>query len=337
MKNDVSDEDFAASLRAQLQPKVAAKTGTPMVMTKPPIGPSKSLEELISGNKEIIKQPSKIAFSGDEEVLHKLPVNLIDDSPWQPRTKYDEGYIQALGAMLEDRGQSTPIMVRQMPSGRFELIAGHRRVRAARLIGWSSINASIVALDDHQAELGTLVSNEGHQGLTEYEKGKSYQRALDRGFAHTLAGVGRLFGCSQGRVSQCISLVNLPVPVIELLDKYPGLFGYRYAKTVKDLFREFPSGADTIVLGIEKLIDDAELDGDNLRSYVEKSLLNRTRAKPASPTIVADPNGVSLFSVKVTDHRIIIDIKENFDSLKAGKKTLSALRELAAELKKLEI
>lgn len=323
-----SEAEFQASLAARLSSLNKPATQPNMVMTKPPTGPSKSLEELLQSKES---EHAVVDATNIGKSIEKIAVQLIDDSPWQPRTKYDESYIQALGDMLLDRGQDDPINVRLMPNGRYELISGHRRVRAARLIGWSTINAQINKLDDRNAELATLVSNEGRIDLTDYEKAKTYKRAIERGFAKTQTDVARLFGCTQARVAQCLSLLNLPDQVKAILDKYPSLFGYRYGKVISDLIKEFPEGLETILLGVEQLIDNHELTSDDLRSFVEKQLVKRVRGLPTKPTLIVDSNGVSLFAVKVTDKQIIIDVKENADASIAGKHTLAALRDLAAQ------
>jgi len=328
-----SEAEFQASLAARMENINKSGFAPNMVMTKPPTGPSKSLEELLQSNEAQAAPAKKIV---EERAIEKIAVHLIDDSPWQPRTKYDESYLQALGEMLLDRGQDDPINVRLMPTGRYELISGHRRVRAARLIGWSLISAQVNTLDDRNAELATLVSNEGRIDLTEYEKAKTYRRAVERGFAKTQSDVARLFGCTQARVAQCLSLLNLPDAIKSILEKYPSLFGYRYGKVVADLVKEFPDGLDTIVLGVEKLIDNHELNGDDLRSFVERQLIKKTREIPKKPTIIVDANGVSLFSVKVSEKQIVIDIKENVDAITASKKMLAALREFATSIEERE-
>lgn len=321
-----TEAEFQASLAAKLSNINKPLSMPNMVMTKPPTGPSKSLEELLQSNEQPTTSQS---IASEEKTIQKIPVHLIDDSPWQPRTKYDESYIQALGEMLVDRGQDDPINVRLMPTGRYELISGHRRVRAARMIGWSTISAQVNSLDDRSAELATLVSNEGRIDLTDYEKAKTYKQAMNRGFAKTQAEVARLFGCTQARVAQCLGLLNLPDPIKSILDKYPSLFGYRYGRVIADLIKEFPDGLETIIFGIEKLIDNHDLNGDDLRAFVERQLVKRTRELPRKPTLIVDTNGVSLFSVKITEKQIIIDIKENVDLEIASKKTLAALRDFA--------
>lgn len=323
MNEKKTESEFNQELRAKFQHDLALK-GNGMVMTQPPTTKSKSLEALIESAHK--SQETKL---DDSNRIETISVNLVDDSPWQPRARYDEGYIQALGEMLQDRGQDDPIIVRRLASGRFELIAGHRRTRAARLIGWSEIKAQVVALADRDAELATLVSNEGRVDLTDYEKGLAYQRAKERGFAKNQSEIARLFGCTQGRVSQCLSLLELPVEVKDILDKYPGLFGYRYAIVVSELVKEFPLGIDTIIQGIEQLIDNSELTSDHLRSFVEKALLNRTRNPIVKPTVVANSQGQSMFTVKSKNNQIVIDIKDNsIDKSAVSNLMIEALRNL---------
>lgn len=323
MNQKKTEAEFNDELRRKFQQDMATKNNG-MVMTKPPSTNSKSLEALIEDT-----QNAQLVNQDGNNYIETIAVNLVDDSPWQPRSRYDEGYIQALGEMLQDRGQDDPIIVRKLPTGRFELIAGHRRVRAARLIGWSTIKAQIVVLNDRDAELATLVSNEGRVDLTDYEKGLAYRKSMDRGFAKNQTEVARLFGCTQARVSQCLSLLSLPLEVKDILDKYPGLFGYRYGVVVSDLMKEFPLGIDTITQGIEQLIDNNELNSDDLRSFVERALLNRSRSPIVKPTIVSNLQGDSMFTVKIKNNQIVIDIKdENIDKNVVNSLMIDALRNL---------
>ena len=311
-------------------------------MTEAPSGQSKSLEELLAegvnasatdasagADVAVVTTDYVAATPNPADIIQHIPVQLIVDSPWQPRTKYDETQLQALGETMRARGQDEPIQVRKLPNGTFELIAGHRRIRAARMIGWPTIAAQVIVADDRTAELATLVSNETQVGLSDFEKGKAYQQSIDRGFAKDQGDVGRIFACSQARVSQCLSLLKLPAPITHLLDQYPGLFGYKYAKVIKDLIGAYPEGLEAIVLGVEQLIDNSELEPVALQVFVEKLLKKRSRATPTKPTLIPNKSGTALFSVKVTEKQIVIDIKENFDSSMVSKRTMAALRELA--------
>lgn len=339
-KKHESESAFNATLAARL----AAGGGSAqppangaMHMTAAPKGPSKSLEALIEGDTPAATQmPSSSLIETantaeqTEDVIVRIQVQLVVDSPWQPRTRYDETELQALGQTMKDRGQDEPIKVRKVASGQFELIYGHRRIRAARLIGWAEIKASVVELDDKMAELATLVSNESQVGLSDWERAQAYQQSLDHGLAADQKEVGRLFSCSQSRVSQCLTLYKLPEPILQLLGKYPGLIKYRHAKAVLQLAKDYPEGEEAIVTAVERKIDQPDLEADDLRALVEKALKpKRPRRKGVEPRIIGDKNGSSAFSVKLHERQIVIDIEEGVDIDMAGKRTMAALREYA--------
>lgn len=339
-KKHESESEFNATLAARL----AAGGGSAqppangaMHMTAAPKGPSKSLEALLEYDTQeaapILSTHSiDIASTAEqsEDVIVRIQVQLVVDSPWQPRTRYDETDLQALGVTMKDRGQDEPIKVRKLTSGQFELIYGHRRIRAARLIGWADIKATVVELDDKTAELATLVSNESQVGLSDWERAQAYKQSLDHGLAADQKEVGRLFSCSQSRVSQCLTLHKLPHPILQLLEKYPSLIKYRHAKAVLQLAKDYPSGEEAIVAAVESMIDRPDLEAEDLRNLVEKALKpKRPRLKAIEPRVIGDKNGSSAFSVKLRERQIVIDIEDGVDVEMAGKRTMAALREYA--------
>ena len=308
-----------------------------MHMTAAPTGPSKSLEALLEGDSPAAMANEATPVSEvpsdakqNEDLIVRIQVQLVVDSPWQPRTRYDETQLQALGQTLKDRGQDEPIRVRKLETGHFQLICGHRRIRAARLIGWADIKATVVDLDDKSAELATLVSNESQVGLSDWERAQAYRQALDHGLAADQKDVGRLFSCSQSRVSQCLTLYKLPEPILQLLGKYPGLIKYRHAKAVLQLVKDYPNGEDAILAAVESMIDQPDIEADDLRYQVEKALKpKRQRPKAYEPRLISDKNGASAFSVKLHDRQIVINIEDGVDAEMAGKRTMAALREYA--------
>lgn len=333
---------FNASLKDRL---LAASTSSQtMHMTPPPSGDSKSLEDLLRdetaaapASKPAPALPvlaSASAAAVDEaNLVRKIALQDIVDSPYQPRKRYDETKIQLLGETLLARGQDEAIVVRRLASGKFELISGHRRTRAARLIGWSEIDARVRPLSDREAELATLTSNESNEELSTYERAKAYQEALDRGFANDQKGVASLFGCSQGRVSQCLSLLQFPTPILDLLEKYPGLLKTRHARVVKEVLAKHPFAIETIASGVEVLIDKPEMDVDELRAALCKPFeKKRVRTKPPEPRMITDKNGVSAFKVQITDQQIVIKVEDGVDVELASKRAMAALRELASTL-----
>jgi len=338
-KDRLSEAAFNATLAARVGALAAPTSG--LHMNDVPSGPSKkSLEELLAGANE---SPSRIAASApvglpepspiQGKTVVKVPVQNVVDSPYQPRDRYDESEIQALGEALKARGQDEPIIVRQLPTGKFELISGHRRLRAARLIGWQEIDAQIRSYDDRSAHLATLVSNESHVKLSDYERGKAYRAAITNEFATDQKGVAQLFGCSQGRVSQCMSLFKLPEPILTFMDKYPGLVAYRHYRIIKEVLDAYPGHTDTIATSLEILIDHPNMDLEKLRTGIMKGLQKkRVRPTPAEPRTISDKNGVSAFKVRVNDKQIVINIEDGVDIELASKRAMAALRDYANDL-----
>lgn len=337
-----------SAFNATLKDRLRATTTSPqtMHMTPPPSGASKSLEELLLGDEPAAAPPAAApapalatvaslpAAAVDEaNVVRKIALQDIVDSPYQPRKRYDETRIQLLGETLKARGQDEAIVVRRLPSGKFELISGHRRTRAARLIGWSEIDARVRPLSDREAELATLTSNESNEELSTYERAKAYQEALDRGFATDQKGVASLFGCSQGRVSQCLSLLQFPTPILDLLEKYPGLLKTRHARVVKEVLARHPLAVDTIAASVEVLIDKPEMDVDELRTVLGKPFeKKRVRTKPPEPRMITDKNGVSAFKVQIREREIVIKVEDGVDVELASRRAMGALREFAGTL-----
>lgn len=342
----IDDDTFNAQLRAQM-----GRGGKPQgeVLRQPPTGPRKSLAEMVTdSDSPILEAPSSplnnqdgfdtgIASSplNDENTVQELDVDVIDDSPYQPRNKYDENGIQILAAMLADRGQDEPIAVRRK-GNRFELISGHRRIRAARMMHWKTIKGRVFVLSDEEAEKATLVANEGQEGLSDYERAQAYRRAQQKGFAKTQAEVGRMFGRSQARVSQCLSLLDLPAPVLSLLDEYPNLVGYRFVPMIDILVKEQPAAGEFIRQALLGLIDNPELTPDDIRAIV----LKQCKVKPAAvkkpkPVVVVDSEGRNVFQVKsnAEKHEIVIkldpDGSGDFDH--AAKRIIANLREIASK------
>lgn len=336
-KKHESESKFNATLAARLaagSDKPQPPANGAMHMTPAPKGPSKSLEALLENDTPTAQSTNIVERAGSpeqsENTIVRIQVQTVVDSPWQPRTRYDETDLQALGQTMKDRGQDEPIKVRRLTSGQYELIYGHRRIRAARLIGWADIKATVVELNDKAAELATLVSNESQISLSDWERAQAYKQSLDHGLAADQKEVGRLFSCSQSRVSQCLTLYKLPEPILQLLQKYPGLIKYRHAKAVLELAREYPKGEEAIVAAVETMIDQPYLEADDLRNLVDKALrLKRPRLKTAEPRQIGDKNGSSAFLVKLHERQIVITIEEGVDVEMAGKRTMAALREYA--------
>jgi ParB family chromosome partitioning protein len=159
-----------------------------------------------------------VAPKDDGEELRDLPVELIEPNPNQPRRTFDEEALLGLAESIKIRGVIQPVLVRQLSNGTYELIAGERRLRAARLAELDSIPA-IIRTDDDAASLEmALVENMAREDLNPVDEARACA-ALVEELGLTREEVGRRVGRSRVAVSNLIRLLDLPDDALELLEQ----------------------------------------------------------------------------------------------------------------------
>jgi ParB family transcriptional regulator, chromosome partitioning protein len=151
-----------------------------------------------------------------EEQLRELPVEVIVPNPKQPRRRIDEGALRALADSLGERGVLQPVLVRPRPGGSYELIAGERRWRAARMAGLESVPAIVRPREDAEALELALIENMAREDLTPIEEARACA-ALVEELGLTREQVGRRVGRGRVGVSNLLRLLDLPEEAIELL------------------------------------------------------------------------------------------------------------------------
>jgi ParB family chromosome partitioning protein len=151
---------------------------------------------------------------GDE--LRTLPVDLIDPNPDQPRQSFDDEALAALAESLKANGLLQPVLVRPAASGRFQLVAGERRWRAAKRAGIAEVPALVRAHDDAAALELALVENMAREDLNPVEEARACA-ALVEELGLTQEEVGRRVGRSRVAVSNLIRLLDLPDDALELI------------------------------------------------------------------------------------------------------------------------
>jgi ParB family chromosome partitioning protein len=154
--------------------------------------------------------------SADEVELRRLPLELISPSPRQPRRRFDEEALASLAASLEERGVLQPVIVRPRHGGTYELVAGERRWRAAKMAGLEEIPALVGEHEDAQALELALIENMAREDLSPIEEARACA-ALVEELGLTREDVGRRVGRSRVAVSNLIRLLDLPDEVIELI------------------------------------------------------------------------------------------------------------------------
>ena len=154
--------------------------------------------------------------AGDD--LRNLPVDLVDPNPRQPRTSFDDDALQGLASSVRERGVLQPILVRPVAGGRYELIAGERRWRAAQLAELSEVPALVRDRDDAEALEVALVENMAREDLNPVEEARACA-ALVEELGLTREDVGRRVGRSRVAVSNLLRLLDLPDEVLALLER----------------------------------------------------------------------------------------------------------------------
>jgi ParB family chromosome partitioning protein len=149
--------------------------------------------------------------------LREVPVELIEASPRQPRTRFDPASLAALAASLSEAGVIQPLIVRPLADGRYELIAGERRWRAAQEAGLATLPV-VVRDEDEAGRLQTaLIENMAREDLNPVEEARACA-ALVEDLGISKEEVARRVGRSRPAISNLIRLLDLPDEALELLE-----------------------------------------------------------------------------------------------------------------------
>jgi ParB family chromosome partitioning protein len=159
-----------------------------------------------------------VAPKDEPEELRQLPIDLISANPHQPRTSFDEESLVALAESIRVRGVLQPVLVRPVVGGKYELIAGERRWRAARLAEFDTIPAVIRRHDDAASLEVALIENMAREDLNPVEEARACA-ALVEELGLTREEVGLRVGRSRVSVSNLIRLLDLPDQAIELIER----------------------------------------------------------------------------------------------------------------------
>lgn len=159
-----------------------------------------------------------LASSPPRDAIRKLPLEWINPGPWQPRRIFDSLGLQELANSMRQQGLVQPILVRENPDqpGRYQIIAGERRWRAAQIAQLHEVPAIIRDLSDRDAAEISIVENIQRQDLSAIEEAEGYQRLIaEHGYTQQeLAGI---MGKSRPHIANLLRLLQLPAWVQEAL------------------------------------------------------------------------------------------------------------------------
>ncbi|MBM4186131.1 MAG: ParB/RepB/Spo0J family partition protein [Gemmatimonadetes bacterium] len=141
--------------------------------------------------------------------LREVPLRAIDPNPYQPRRDFDPTALQELADSIAVSGLLQPIVVRPKAAGRFELVAGERRLRAVQMLGWSAVPVVTKEIDDRSMLSLALIENLQRDDLSAIDEARGYDR-LVREFDLGQSEVARLVGRDRTTVANTLRLLKLP-------------------------------------------------------------------------------------------------------------------------------
>ncbi len=253
----------------------------------------------------------------------EIPVGEIDRNPYQTRSRVDEQQLAELANSIAATGVVQPIVVRSLPNGRFQLIAGERRWLASQKAGKDTVPAIIRQVSDEQAMEMTIVENLQRADLNPMEQARAFER-LGREFKLTQEQIAQRTGKDRASISNFLRLLRLPVEVQGKVESGDLTFGH--ARALLPL-----ENPETILKAAQK-VSALSMSVRQTESYVQ-GLLNpekkansedKTKTQPLDPNVreAQDRLQRSLgLKVRIEDKngrgRVIIEYSrlEDFDAL----------------------
>jgi ParB family chromosome partitioning protein len=175
------------------------------------------------------------AASAEKPGNIELPIAEIERSPYQPRRDFSEAELQELAESIRNSGLVHPPAVRKNSAGRYELISGERRVRAAQFLGWKKIRVTLIEADDLTAAAMTTTENIQREDLNPIEEAVSYKTLQDN-FNLTQQEVAERVGKGRATVANSVRLLELPDEVKSLVQQ--NLISSGHAKVLLSLDSE---------------------------------------------------------------------------------------------------
>ncbi|HLF18908.1 MAG TPA: ParB/RepB/Spo0J family partition protein [Candidatus Omnitrophota bacterium] len=166
------------------------------------------------------------------EVVAYLKTTKIKNSRFQPRTKYDNEKLEELKESIKTKGIIQPILVRETQGGEYEVVAGERRLKAARALNMEDVPAIIKSVTDEEAFVIALIENVQREDLNPIEEAQAYQRLIED-FKLTQEDVAKAVGKDRSTVSNIMRLLKLPEEIQKFV--YGGEISMGHARALLSL------------------------------------------------------------------------------------------------------
>jgi ParB family transcriptional regulator, chromosome partitioning protein len=211
----------------------------------------------------------------DRTLVKEIPIESIQPNPQQPRTHFDESALQSLADSIRANGLLQPVIVRPSADGRYELVAGERRWRAARLAGLARIPATVRSLSDQDSLAIALLENLQREDLGPLERAAGYRNYMET-FAVSADQLADRLGESRANVANYLRLLKLQDEIQQMLSNGQlGMGQARALASVDDTQRQ---------LALARLVAR--------RNLSVRQVEDLARRAPAPQAETAPPSGV---------------------------------------------
>jgi ParB family chromosome partitioning protein len=252
----------------------------------------------------------------------RVPIEYVSPNPKNPRRSFAEADLADLSQSIREHGIVQPVLVRRKPDGKYEIIAGERRWRAAQRAGLSELPVLVRDVDDRTALELAIIENVQRADLNPVEEALGYQQLIDE-HNYTQADLGNVIGKSRSHVANTLRLLKLPEVIRDLL--VDGTLSAGHARTLV-------TAADPA--GLAKRIVDGGLSVRQAEALAQQP--DAGTAKPRKPSQPAekDPDTLALEKLlsDVTGLYVAIAHKEKGGEVKIVYKTLDQLDDLCRRL-----
>ncbi|MEO5936143.1 MAG: ParB/RepB/Spo0J family partition protein [Terriglobales bacterium] len=189
----------------------------------------RGLDALLPGNRPstTVTAPPPTGASS-REGAQEIRLDLIDRNPYQTRGQVDEISLAELAASIQQQGVIQPVVLRPLPEGRYQLMAGERRWMASKRAGKQTVPAVVRAASDEQAMEITIIENLQREDLNVVEQARAYER-LSREFGLTQEQMAHKTGKDRTSVSNFLRLLKLPALIQHEIEKGTLSFGHAKA------------------------------------------------------------------------------------------------------------
>jgi ParB family chromosome partitioning protein len=220
----------------------------------------------------------------------EVSVDAIENNPFQPRKQFDDDELQSLRDSIKAHGVLQPLVVRQI-GDRYQLIAGERRLRAARAAGLPAVPVRLVDFNDQQVVEAALVENIQRSDLNPIEKAQGFKDYLDR-FQMTHDQLARRLGMARPTISNLVALLELPPEVQEAVRVGQLTTGHaKLLRGVSDFRHQVRIAKEIIARGLSVHAAEAYIkQGSNEPTAPEPGL--KEEATPAADEKTAHVQGI---------------------------------------------